>query len=55
MLKMYPIIPARIYVNIYIYLIMVNNYLYKEPDAGKLHVRILCGVSPVRGLSTRQI
>ena len=32
----------------------VHNQLYKEPDAGKPHVRILRGVSPVRGLSTRQ-
>ncbi len=33
---------------------IVNNQLYKEPDAGKLHVRILQGVGPVRGLSAQQ-
>lgn len=33
---------------------IVNNQLYKEPDAGKPHVRILRGVSPVRGLSIQQ-
>lgn len=27
----------------------MHNQLYKEPDAGKPHVRILRGVSPVRG------
>mgnify|MGYP007031288107 CR=1 FL=1 len=32
---------------------IVNNQLYKEPDAEKPHVRILRGVSPVRGLSTQ--
>ena len=33
----------------------MHNQLYKEPDAGKPHVRILRGVSPVRGISTRHL
>ena len=31
----------------------MNNQLYKEPDAGKPHVRICRGVRLVRGVPTR--